>query len=128
MKWSYKRVMDSWTSTQVKDNVKLVISLMGRDSNSIIFDLDDTERNMYFCTGKEAVIEDMGSKKKEIEEVFDFEKYNNLSGEELFKELQTKITGKQLNDESEEKALCQEGAIEALEPPKENIEEEKQNE
>ena len=127
MEWSYKRVIDSWTSTQVKDNVKLVISLMGRDSNSIIFDLDDTERNIYFCTGKEAVIEDMESKKKEIEEVFDFEKYNNLSGEELFKELQTKITGKQLNDESEEKAL-QEGAIEALESPKENTEEEKQNE
>lgn len=98
MEWVYKKVTDSWTSTQDRDDVKLMVSLMGSSTglvktgfNLIIIDLEDTKENIFFSMGKEKPIEDIESKKKDIEEILDYAQYEDVPREQLFEVLQSNI-------------------------------------
>lgn len=103
MEWKFQKAMNSWTSSQEKNNINLMISVLQKNSNLLIVDLDDKEDHLYFSLSIGSEKESEGEKvpflnkdsidsaKKELEDLFDIEKWGNSPRKELFKELQTKI-------------------------------------
>ena len=103
MEWKFQKVMNSWTSSQEKNNIKLTISLVEKNSNLLIIDLDDTKALLCFSlsVGKEKGSDSqdnsffdkdsISSKMKELEDLFDISKWGDSPQKELFKELQSKI-------------------------------------
>ena len=103
MEWKFQKVMNSWTSSQEKNNIKLTISLVEKNSNLLIIDLDDTKALLFFSlsVGKEKGSDSqdnsffdkdsVSSKMKELEDLFDISKWGDSPQKELFKELQSKI-------------------------------------
>ena len=103
MEWKFQKVMNAWVSSQEKNNIKLTISLVQKDSNLLVIDLDDTKALLFFSLSvvkeKESGSQDnsffdkdsVSSKMKELEDLFDISKWGDSPQKELFKELQSKI-------------------------------------
>ena len=95
--------MNAWVSSQEKNNIKLTISLVEKNSNLLIIDLDDTKALLFFSlsVSKEKGSDNqdnsffdkdsVSSKMKELEDLFDISKWGDSPQKELFKELQSKI-------------------------------------
>ena len=47
MEWKFQKAMNSWTSSQEKNNINLMISVLQKNSNLLIVDLDDKEDHLY---------------------------------------------------------------------------------
>ena len=103
MEWKFQKVMNAWVSSQEKNNIKLTISLVQKDSNLLVIDLDDTKALLFFSLSvgkeKESGSQDnsffdkdsVSSKMKELEDLFDISKWGDSTQKKLFKELQGKI-------------------------------------
>lgn len=103
MEWKFQKVMNAWVSSQEKNNIKLTISLVQKDSNLLVIDLDDTKALLFFSLSvgkeKESGSQDnsffdkdsVSSKMKELEDLFDISKWGDSPQKKLFKELQGKI-------------------------------------
>lgn len=103
MEWKFQKVMNAWVSSQEKNNIKLTISLVQKDSNLLVIDLDDTKALLFFSlsVGKEKESgnqdnsffdkDSVSSKMKELEDLFDISKWGDSPQKKLFKELQSKI-------------------------------------
>ena len=103
MEWKFHKAMNAWVSSQEKNNIKLTISLVEKNSNLLIIDLDDTKALLFFSLsiGKEKESDNqdnssfdkdsVSSKMKELEDLFDISKWGDSPQKELFKELQGKI-------------------------------------
>ena len=103
MEWKFQKVMNAWVSSQEKNNIKLTISLVQKDSNLLVIDLDDTKALLFFSLSvgkeKESSSQDnsffdkdsVSSKMKELEDLFDISKWGDSPQKKLFKELQGKI-------------------------------------
>ena len=103
MEWKFHKAMNAWVSSQEKNNIKLTISLVEKNSNLLIIDLDDTKALLFFSlsVGKEKESDSqnnsffdkdsVSSKMKELEDLFDISKWGDSPQKELFKELQSKI-------------------------------------
>ena len=103
MEWKFQKAMNSWTSSQEKNNINLMISVLQKNSNLLIVDLDDKEDHLYLSLSIGSEKESEGEKvpflnkdsidsaKKALENLLDIEKWGNSPRKELFKELQTKI-------------------------------------
>ena len=103
MEWKFQKVMNAWVSSQEKNNIKLTISLVQKDSNLLVIDLDDTKALLFFSLSvgkeKESGSQDnsffdkdsVSSKMKELEDLFDISKRGDSPQKKLFKELQGKI-------------------------------------
>ena len=103
MECKFQKVMNAWVSSQEKNNIKLTISLVQKDSNLLVIDLDDTKALLFFSLSvgkeKESGSQDnsffdkdsVSSKMKELEDLFDISKWGDSPQKKLFKELQGKI-------------------------------------
>ena len=103
MEWKFHKAMNAWVSSQEKNNIKLTISLVEKNSNLLIIDLDDTKALLFFSlsVGKEKGSDSqdnsffdkdsVSSKMKELEDLFDISKWGDSPQKKLFKELQGKI-------------------------------------